>query len=335
VIRVEELTSVSDLEAILPEWWSLYDRCPGATPFHSPEWLLAWWRHFGFGRLWTLALLESNRLVALLALFLHTYQDPDRGGLQQLSPIGIGITDYTDFLIEPGHAASACQAVLHHVLDRKTLWDEADLQGLRADSALLGAATPPELNIRRELGQPCPVINLPNCPEQFLASLTSNRRHSYLAAQRKLRQLGSMSFESAGPASLTYFFDALFGLNQGCRLNQNRPAIFEDANSQDFHREVGHAFLCRGWLRMTAMRIGERIASVLYGFATRGRAYYYQSGFELNLARLSPGTAIMGHAIEDSIREGLSEVDLLRGDEPYKYWWGASDRQTYRLLLWH
>jgi CelD/BcsL family acetyltransferase involved in cellulose biosynthesis len=32
-------------------------------------------------------------------------------------------------------------------------------------------------------------------------------------------------------------------------------------------------------------------------------------------------------------REGLSEMHFLRGQEPYKYNWGAEDRPTFHLVL--
>ena len=111
-MRIDELTSAGDLHSIEPEWWSLYERCPEATPFHSPDWLMSWWKRFGFGDLWTLAVREGNRLVALAPLFIHTYQDGSSGAIRQVSPVGIGITDYTDFLFEPRDAARASELIL-------------------------------------------------------------------------------------------------------------------------------------------------------------------------------------------------------------------------------
>ena len=34
-----------------------------------------------------------------------------------------------------------------------------------------------------------------------------------------------------------------------------------------------------------------------------------------------------------AIERGTCRVDLMRGDEPYKYEWGAVDEPIYRLLL--
>jgi len=63
------------------------------------------------------------------------------------------------------------------------------------------------------------------------------------------------------------------------------------------------------------------------------RASYYLSGLDPAFQRLSPGTVMIGHAIEEAVRAGASGFDFLRGKEAYKYKWGAKDRPTYRCVL--
>ena len=37
--------------------------------------------------------------------------------------------------------------------------------------------------------------------------------------------------------------------------------------------------------------------------------------------------------IEDAVREDGERIDFLRGQEDYKYWWGAEDRETFPRVL--
>jgi hypothetical protein len=46
-------------------------------------------------------------------------------------------------------------------------------------------------------------------------------------------------------------------------------------------------------------------------------------------SRLSPGTLLIAHAIEEVIREGAAIFDFLRGQERYKYFWGAGDAWSF------
>ena len=63
------------------------------------------------------------------------------------------------------------------------------------------------------------------------------------------------------------------------------------------------------------------------------RAYYYIGGFDPSRARLSPGTIMIGHAIEEAIGAGARTFDFLRGREAYKYAWGAVDLPLYGRRL--
>jgi CelD/BcsL family acetyltransferase involved in cellulose biosynthesis len=71
----------------------------------------------------------------------------------------------------------------------------------------------------------------------------------------------------------------------------------------------------------------------LHAMAAHGRAYAYLSGLDPAWARFSPGSVLLLQLVEDAVAEGLLELDLLRGREPYKYRLGAEDRFNWRLSL--
>ena len=92
--------------------------------------------------------------------------------------------------------------------------------------------------------------------------------------------------------------------------------------------------LCdRGLARLYALEIGDRIAGVYYGLQFGDRAYAYLGGFDPSFDSISPGTILIGHAIERAEGEGAREFDFLRGSESYKYRWGASDRSNRTRVL--
>jgi len=111
------------------------------------------------------------------------------------------------------------------------------------------------------------------------------------------------------------------------------PGVLADDVTQSFHRQVARRMLDAGALRMYAMRMNERIVAVFYGFAHQGTTYYYLSGFDPALDRLSIGSILVAHAVEEAVREGGTTFDFLRGAEEYKYSWGATDRINQRRQL--
>jgi CelD/BcsL family acetyltransferase involved in cellulose biosynthesis len=95
-----------------------------------------------------------------------------------------------------------------------------------------------------------------------------------------------------------------------------------------FHAEVSSGFSRQGMLRLIVLRLDGRAIAALYAFAAGDRTWFYLGGFDPEFEKLSPGTAAVGTAIERAAAEGHRAFDFLRGAEPYKYWWGATNAVT-------
>ena len=91
--------------------------------------------------------------------------------------------------------------------------------------------------------------------------------------------------------------------------------------------------LAAGALRMYATRLAGHIAAVFYGFAFGDAVYYYLGGYDPALEKLSIGTLIVAHAVDEAVRDGTATFDFLRGAEEYKYAWGAKDRMNRRRQM--
>ena len=60
---------------------------------------------------------------------------------------------------------------------------------------------------------------------------------------------------------------------------------------------------------------------------------YYNAGVDPDARDLSPGVVLIARYIERALAAGKRRFDFLRGDEPYKYEWGAVDEPIQRLLV--
>jgi CelD/BcsL family acetyltransferase involved in cellulose biosynthesis len=334
-LATDLITTTDALAALEGEWGELWSRCPAATPFQTPEWLLTWWRHFGAQpgwRLATVALREvgTGRLVGLAPLFVHPGPD---GTSRQLSPIGVGITDYLDALLEPAWADLAAERLLEKIAAGAAGWDVCDFEQLPPESPLLAARVPADCSREILDGKPCPVLPLPESVEAFEAGLAGWLRRNLRRGRRRLAEAGDFRCERASAQTLDEHLDALFRLHSERFRGAEYCGAFSGPEIRAYHREVTQGLLARGLLRMYGMRVEEHLAGVWYGFAAQRRVYAFQSGFDEALARSSPGTLIVGHAIEEAIREGDRDFDFLRGAEAYTYDWGAADRATRWLRL--
>ena len=48
---------------------------------------------------------------------------------------------------------------------------------------------------------------------------------------------------------------------------------------------------------------------------------------------LSPGVLMVERYMRRALERGIGRIDFLRGDEPYKYEWGAVDEPIQRVLV--
>jgi CelD/BcsL family acetyltransferase involved in cellulose biosynthesis len=335
-LDIEEVTTTTGLERLRPEWSALWARCPTATPFQSPEWLIPWWRHIGDGELWTLALRRSGRLVGLVPLYI--YIKPG-ASVREVFPVGIATTDYLDALFEPAWAEYGAAAAFVHLESARQRWDVCDLQQLRPESALLRVAMPAGWQEEVTIQDVCPVLALPATVADLLAGLSPGLRKDLRYAWRRLEKLGLVCVESANRGNFTELFAALLRLHSARWSVRGSAGVLAPAVVQQAHQETIPALLSLGLLRLYGLRLADRIVASFYGFthitAGKRRTYFYLSGFDPALATLSLGTLVIDHAVRAAIREGAAEFDFLRGGETYKYRWGAQDHVTYRRRLWH
>jgi len=306
------VTTIESLESLAPEWDALWRRATNATPFQSPHWLLPWWTHFANGG--ELAVVMSDDAFAPLYVL--------RDGDESLGMfLGTGISDYLDFLGTKVEPLLECALTVDC-----QFWD---LQQIRPSSPLLTASLPDGWSDNAEEMDPCPVLSIENAGEELSNLLSTHARKKL----RYYRRAANATYESATSETLDELLTALFDLHAARWQMRGLPGVLADDVVQSFHRDVARRMLDAGALRMHAMRVNDRIAAVFYGFAHQGTVYYYLSGFDPALDRLSIGSILVAHAVEEAVREGATTFDFLRGAEEYKYAWGATDRVNRRRQL--
>jgi CelD/BcsL family acetyltransferase involved in cellulose biosynthesis len=210
------------------------------------------------------------------------------------------------------------------------LWD---LQQLRPSSPLLSAALPDGFAENIEDQEPCPVLSIEGAGEELEHLVSTHFRKKIRYYRRAMSRDATVTVDSATEENLDELLDALFVLHAARWKRRGLPGVLADETTQSFHRDVARRLLRAGALRMYATRRDERIVAIFYGFAHGGTVYYYLSGYDPELEKLSIGTLIVAHAMEQAVRDGAKTFDFLRGAEEYKYAWGATDRMNRRRQL--
>jgi CelD/BcsL family acetyltransferase involved in cellulose biosynthesis len=326
MVRIAHLRNQLEVRRLVPEWQSLWQRIAAATPFQSPEWLLPWWEGFGNSQPVIVTAHNGDELIAVLPLYFL-----EEAGRRKLLPIGISLSDYLDALIDPAQQSLVSQ-LLASLIDIPD-WDELYLPDLEPSAELLTADCPLGLLEERGEGEPCPVLSLPNSVECLREAVPRKTLRDLRQARRHASGTGELSVARPNASTLDEVMHEFFRLHENRWQRVAGHGVCSDPTVREFHLRAAKRMLGAGMLRLYLFRLGKTPLAAYYGFTAKGAAYAYLSGFDPDYAELSPGTQIVGYAIEEAIREGVREFHFLRGGESYKYAWGAVDRRnTWRCL---
>ena len=320
-MRVERLTDAADLLRIAPAWRELFRRIPTAVPFAAPAWLIPWWQVFAPGRLATVALWDGDTLAALAPTYVEA------GAAQRrLLPLGIGISDHMDVLVDPAQAEVG--VVLAEAIGvMREDWDLWSAEEAMPNAAVLALPDPAGCTSTLARQSASPVLRLPDRDGTLDSAIPSGKRRKWRMAQNRLGKR-DWQLAPATPDTLGDDLGHLFRLHGARWESRGEAGVLADPRLRAFHAAAAPGLLADGLLRLSTLRIDGIVAGAYYGFARGAAAYAYLGGFDPAFAYESPGTLLVGAAIEAACRAGATEFHFLRGQEPYKYEWGAVDSWT-------
>jgi len=153
-------------------------------------------------------------------------------------------------------------------------------------------------------------------------------------AKARLARAGDTEICIADSESLGGMLSVLFELHEKRWLHHaGRRGVLQGSQIQAFHRKSTSLLLNEGVLRLYGLRVKGQTISSLYAFTEKDVVYCYLQGFDPEFNFFSPGTVILSRVIQDAITAKVRRIDFLRGQEDYKYRWGARDIRTYRRTL--
>lgn len=165
------------------------------------------------------------------------------------------------------------------------------------------------------------VIGLPTSYGEYLDGLSKKDRHELRRKRRRFEAVaGSPTIQRVtGPGAVDTYV-ALHRMAGGAKA-----AFMDAANTQFFaalHHDVGAVIDI-----VTGTDSTPR--AIAFGFEDDDVYYLYNSAFDPDSRDLSPGLVLMELLIRQAIAAGRHRVDLLKGDEPYKFQLGATVRPLF------
>jgi CelD/BcsL family acetyltransferase involved in cellulose biosynthesis len=316
---LEVITDAGRLGEFQAEWSVFASAASPATPFQRPEWLITWWSHFGSGELRVMVFRDDGRTVGVMPLFLHEWC-----GRRQLTLIGTGITDYLDPLFAPEYTGCIVDRIGSELAGWPD-WDICYWQDLACNTPLasLGEIEPDTA---------CSMILFDNPFEAFLASRSSDLKRNLRRYKEKAERIAPVEFDVINVADEDLVC-ALIELHRERWRRSGDPGMIEANGSEPFLRAIVPILADRGWLRFFLVRFDGRPAAILLALCDGTTMFSWLSAFDPQYDKFGFGRELLAQAIRHAHNEGCRRWNFLRGDEPYKFSWGAQPLEKRRVVI--
>jgi len=325
---------------ITAEWNGLLAQSSTHVPFLRCEYIADWWATRGGGewpddsRLALITAREEGHLIGIAPFFITDHDEKP-----QLLLLGsIEISDYLDVICRVEDTDRFIYDLLRFV--QENLLDTGqvagmDLYNIVDDSPTLEAlekATEKlglEIHIRKL--QHSPYIPLPGNWETYLARLDKKQRHEI---RRKMRR----ACEGETQACL-YFTEETGKLEDDMddflelMAQDEAKAVFLSPMMREQMKTVMRCAFKENCLQLAFLEIGGQKTAAYMSFDFLNRIWVYNSGLDRRYMEYSPGWVLLGHLLQWANEHGREEFDFMRGDEEYKYKFGAIDRFVMRATM--
>lgn len=322
----------ASFDALREPWAALLPTGITPFPFQSIAWAEAWCATFGADAQ-PLLLALHDAAGALIGIAPLVLRQTSLGRTIQFMG-GTDVTDYLDIIASEHDVRRVWVAVIEHLLDMREHWDAIDLHCVPQWSpshATVAELLSHTMNVRIVQEEVCPVVRLGGSFDAYLRTLPKKERHE---VKRKGR-----NFERDAPTGtlriLTGRDEALAALPDFFRLHRLSAPDKERFLTPDVERffcEMAGAVADAGWLRLYFLDVEGVPVATMFTFVSDGRSLIYNSGFDPAYARISVGMVLTGLVIEDAATSGATLCDFLRGNEGYKYRFGAIDTPIWRVI---
>jgi len=329
-VKVERITSLEDLDRTQEEWDEFLFSSEQNCIFLTQEWFYSWWKSFS----------EDNSLEILI------FKD-ENGDIMGIAPLMVKdktlqfiasqeVSDYCDFIDKKEGRREFYENLLNYLELNYAEMERIELINVKQSSPSLTFL--PQLAENHGFAYVCheievaPFLPLPSSYESYLDQLDKRNRHEL---KRKLKRVESLekikTLRITSPQELKIYTQDFIKLHKNS--SAFKAKFWNRKGMTDFFLELINRFSLKGWIELNFLLHEDKVIAALLNFSFFDRLYFYNSTYDREYAWYSPGLFLFNQSLKQAIQEQKKEADFLRGDEKYKYNFGAKDSKIFQILL--
>jgi CelD/BcsL family acetyltransferase involved in cellulose biosynthesis len=350
-VHVALIKRYQDFLSLREQWEAVYDADPDAQFFLSwsfaSNWLQKGEENGTNSGGWVILVArpsaETTDCLAILPLRLKMGKSEWDRPITRLMMAGRRYADYTGILCRPEVEREAIPALAEAV--KRLAWDQWELEFLRCSDGrlerLLGSFAPPSFRVTAQKttnrGEDtdkaiCPYVELPGSWDEYLAQFNHKSRLKLRRLLHDVERSPELNITHATGDTIQRDIKILLQLwkNQWKEMKGDRLQGLLQVSATMLYR----SFL-NGSADVAVMWHEHRpISALALWIDDRKRVIYSAlSGRDESFENSSPGRVLHAHSIQRAIAKGYKIYDFGRGNEPFKYWFGAADRQVKSVVI--
>lgn len=327
-MKLESITNPWE-STFFAEWQQLFKSLPEAPLFTAPWYQQAWWKNLGRDELTVFAVrADSGELTAVIPLF---SEQKNSQATWQL----IGTLDETDYL-----DILCARDLNHQVLE--LLLTEAAKTSADLFLACLPEGSPTLINMADLAAQQktafsqsqqtvCPVITLPSSIDEYENRLEKSIRQKLSKQIRLIEAEYKAEILENKNDLVDKSIEEFITLHEASGLDKQ---AFWTPERKNFFLSMGRAARAENALRLFTLYLDNDPAASLWIFDYHGEFFLYNSGFNAyRYGHLGVGNYLVKKTIDQAIAEKKSRYDFMRGNESYKFSFGAQAEPLYNLSV--
>lgn len=343
MLKLETINSLEKFSALREEWDSLLDNSSADNIFLTWEWQFNWWQAFQEGKKLNIILAydEKGKLLGIAPLYAIKKRILNCIPYYELRFIGSGneaTSEYLDFICYKGKEEEALSTLLRlssngfvpvHMLLLSDMFEDS-----QSKNYILGYINKNGFRYLIKEERPfCPTIKPSSNWEAYVQGLPKFMRRNLRSSLRKLEKdftIELSKFSDIGNNGAFEHFQRLYADRRKQKSEKNKYA---SESYRIFQENTMKSLSDKKWLYLCFLSLNDIMVAVQYCFKYKDKLYFYQNGSDNNYAKLNVSQNLMGYIIKEAHENGITECDLLRGEEWYKMRWANDVRKKIKIVM--
>lgn len=337
-MEVKFANDLSDVN-LYDAWNEILSQTDNANVQLTHEWLSSWWEVFGDNKkLSLITITDGGKIIGIAPLTITKVIGKAGFKLKKLTFVGDGLTDYHDLLIANERREEVLRVLLGCIVNGKEDWDAIHFRNVRGDSPNL----PILRNILRDtpftlverINIRSPYISIDCNWTDYYSDLGKNIRSDVRRRLNSLAKMGKSQFIRLHEVDdVIDTLGVIKSIHVKCRQAMGGISWYTNEKRFRFASLVLKRFGDRKWLDIVFLKLNDRIIAYYLGFAYNNIVYFWNTGFDPEFSKVSPGKLLLHYWIKDSFEKKYKQFDFMVGEESYKFQWTSLVRPNYELFL--